>query len=159
MRKYQALFLYNLPTHNWVGFHPEQVPEKQPVTYIYIYLSYTLNGSYIPPGGGFNPSQKYLSNWSISPSKGEHFKKWNHHLVPIYPIYPIYPVVDNPFIMVYLYSLPQINIIRTWKYQPSQKETIVFQPSIFRCENVSFREGNILISFGYIIVATQESDD
>ena len=61
--------------------------------------------------------------------------------------------------MVYLYSLPQINIIRTWKYQPSQKETIVFQPSIFRCENVSFREGNILISFGYIIVATQESDD
>ena len=61
--------------------------------------------------------------------------------------------------MVYLYSLPQINIIRTWKYQPSQKETIVFQPSIFRCENFCFREGNILISFGYIIVATQESDD
>ena len=26
--------------------------------------------------------------------------------------------------------------------RPSQKETILFQPSIFRCENVSFREGS-----------------
>ena len=26
--------------------------------------------------------------------------------------------------------------------RPSEKETIVFQPSIFGCENVSFREGS-----------------
>ena len=37
-----------------------------------------------------------------------------------------------------LYTLPETNIAP--ENGPSQKETIVFQPSIFRCENVSFRE-------------------
>ena len=37
-------------------------------------------------------------------------------------------------------TLPKTNIGP--ENRPSQKETIVFQPSIFRGENVSFRVGN-----------------
>ena len=33
--------------------------------------------------GGFNPFEKYWSNWIISPSRGENKKNWNHHLVII----------------------------------------------------------------------------
>ena len=33
--------------------------------------------------GGFNPFEKYESNWIISPSRGENKKNWNHHLVII----------------------------------------------------------------------------
>ena len=40
-------------------------------------------------------------------------------------------------------TLPETNSKSTWKWAGPQKETIVFQPSIFRCENaVSFRECN-----------------
>ena len=39
-------------------------------------------------------------------------------------------------------TLPKINSSHL-KNRPSQKETIVFKPSIFSCENVSFREGNV----------------
>ena len=44
--------------------------------------------------------------------------------------------------MVY-HALPETNIAP--ENRPSQKETIVFQPSIFRCFD-SFREGNHHIS-------------
>ena len=42
-------------------------------------------------------------------------------------------------------TLPETNIAPTRKL--TQKETIVFQPSIFRCENVSFREGKFSFIF------------
>ena len=32
------------------------------------------------PFGGFNPFEKYWSNWIISPSRGENKKDLNHHL-------------------------------------------------------------------------------
>ena len=45
-----------------------------------------------------------------------------------------------------LYTLPETNKFAPEK-RPSQKETIVFQPSIFRCQlAVSFREGKSLIA-------------
>ena len=40
---------------------------------------------------------------------------------------------------IYIYILPKFNIAP--ENRPSKKETIVFQPSISRCENVGFREG------------------
>ncbi len=42
-------------------------------------------------------------------------------------------------------TLPEIHIAT--ENRPSQKETIVFQPSIFRCENASFREGSFHLDF------------
>ena len=45
-------------------------------------------------------------------------------------------------------TLPETNIAPTRKL--TQKETIVFQPSIFRCENVSFREGKFSFIFRVI---------
>ena len=41
-------------------------------------------------------------------------------------------------------SVPSLKLTaNTLKNRPPEKETIVFQPSIFRCENVGFREGLI----------------
>ena len=34
--------------------------------------------------GGFNPSEKYQSNWKSSPNSGENKNIWNHHLVTIF---------------------------------------------------------------------------
>ena len=42
-------------------------------------------------------------------------------------------------------TLPKTNSLPPLKIRPSQKERIIFHPSIFRCENVSFvREGYFL---------------
>ena len=43
-----------------------------------------------------------------------------------------------------LLTLPKTNIAP--ENRPSQKETVVFQPSIFRCEHVSFQGGKFLLS-------------
>ena len=41
-------------------------------------------------------------------------------------------------------DLPYLKLTgRTWKWAQTQLERIVFQASIFRGENVSFREGNL----------------
>ena len=39
------------------------------------------------------------------------------------------------------YTLPETNSKRPLKIRPSQKERIIFQPSMFSCENVKLREG------------------
>ena len=51
------------------------------------------------------------------------------------------------FLMIDPIILPSLKLtVRTWKWAKSQKETIVFQPSIFRCKNVSFRGCTLLIT-------------
>ena len=45
-------------------------------------------------------------------------------------------------------------IVRTCQVVPSQKERIVFQPSIFRCENVSFREAIALVQVFHLSSAS-----
>ena len=39
--------------------------------------------------GGFNPSEKYVSNWIFSPSRGENESIWNHHHAVIWFIWLI----------------------------------------------------------------------
>jgi len=43
------------------------------------------------------------------------------------------------------YTLPETNIIAPEKFPKGSR--ILFQPSIFRCENVGFREGNFWSNF------------
>ena len=52
--------------------------------------------------------------------------------------------ISKHFHLYTLYTLPETSKFAPEK-RPSQKETIVFQPSIFRCQlAVSFREGKPL---------------
>ena len=55
-------------------------------------------------------------------------------------VYPMCPLVDGGWLTSCpRFTFPKTNIApENW---PCQKERIVFQPSIFRGENVSFREG------------------
>ena len=63
------------------------------------------------------------------------FGRNNHHGTIISPL------KVASFSMITVPSL--ILTVRTCQVAPSQKETIVFQPSIWRCENVSFREDTV----------------
>ena len=47
---------------------------------------------------------------------------------------------------MFQYTLPETNLYQL-PGAPSQKERIVFQPSIFRCENITVVSGTVVLSF------------
>ena len=66
-----------------------------------------------------------------------------------YPLTAEFEIFRGEIRMVFHVKIVKAAIIHSLKLtakapenRPSQKETIVFQPSIFRCENVNFREGD-----------------
>ena len=73
-------------------------------------------------GGWTNPFEKYSSNWESSPRRGENRKKY------------LKPTSSLEV------TLPEINSLPL-KIGQAPKGNSIFQPSISRCENVSFREG------------------
>ena len=68
--------------YNWVVFHPlcPMYPQPPKLCSLISPIWKALKQSPFLVGG-FNPFEKYLSNWIISPGRDKNLKNWNHHPV------------------------------------------------------------------------------